>query len=109
MFTLSISISVSPKAIGELVSLLEEKGGTPLVVSSVKKALEKFIEFEAESIASDPIAYASQIFTNRSSSCELQALDMDYGLHLAEMQAQEEAEIQRYIDEADYRSLVNSF
>jgi hypothetical protein len=106
---ITISISVSPETIGELVSLLEEKGGTPLVVSSVRKALEKFIEFEAGSIASDPIAYASQIFTNTACSSELQAIDMDYGLHLAEMQAQEEAEIQRYIDEADYRSLVNSF
>jgi hypothetical protein len=105
----TINISISPEALAELASLLEDRCGTELEPKSVRKALETYMQFEVESIASDPITYAQSLFTNGAATSELKSIVTDHSEMLAQMLDEEAASYQRMLDQADYYHCCRSY
>lgn len=112
MIQIDISVRLTEEDLQELADCLGEKLGSCLSLNSVKKAFISFVQKECEDIANDPVSYASQVFMSRTSADFLEPINEHTAIDLAVLNAEikaEEAAYKRYLDEADYRSLMHSF
>jgi len=95
----TLTIEILPAQIAEVAAELGERNGCTFDHKSVAEFLKLFIENEAQSFALDPLTEIKR----------LQTSNLAHKLVACEELGIDENEYQRFLDEADYRSLAYSF